>query len=86
MGSENVHPKAIHYMASNLGPDRLVVRTLSCGRIKPVSNLGLDRHPSASRAFEKVNKETDQNKKRQIKSTKTKKHKKRDSVLETTSG
>ena len=86
MESENVHPIASNLMAFYLGPDRLVVTTLSCGQIKPVSNPRLDRHPSAYRAFERMSKKTDQNKKRQIKNTKTKKHKKRDSVLETTSG
>ena len=41
--NQNVHPIAIHFMASYLVPDRLVVRTLRCDRIRPVSNPGLDR-------------------------------------------
>ena len=38
-----VHPKSIQFMVSYFNPDRLVVRTLRCGRSSLGSNLGLNR-------------------------------------------
>ena len=39
----NIRPNRNQLLASSFGPDRLVVRTLRCGRSNPGSNPGLDR-------------------------------------------
>ena len=39
----HIRPNRNQLLASSFGPDRLVVRTLRCGRSNPGSNRGLDR-------------------------------------------
>ena len=55
IASENVRPKVIDFMAYSFGPDRLVVRTLRCGRSNPGSNPDMDRLPFAYYIFRRGN-------------------------------
>ena len=61
IASENVRPKAIHFMTYYLGTDRPVFRTLRCSRSNPGLDPCLDRYFIAHRIFEKGSTERDQN-------------------------